>query len=134
MNFASQNDTNNLDSEFVSNLVSELFNHVNSKEAFKNISDLLITSLNEYKKKFSSDIETENNEFAFSEISRSEYNNIGFDFNDSTSEYLSISNDIHSVLSNCPDLANNQKLDFCNNQRYFMKLYLKKLLKKINKA
>lgn len=49
-------------------------------------------------------------------------------------EYLSISTDIHSILSSYPDLTNNQKLDYCNSQRYFMKLYLKEVLIKLHKA
>ncbi|MHA2281778.1 MAG: hypothetical protein ACXAC5_13120 [Promethearchaeota archaeon] len=49
-------------------------------------------------------------------------------------EYLSISTDIHSILLNYPDLTNDQKLDYCNNQRYFMKLYLREVITKINKA
>lgn len=48
-------------------------------------------------------------------------------------EYLSISADIHSILSNYPDLTNDQKLEYCISQRYFMKLYLKEVLIKINK-
>jgi len=48
------------------------------------------------------------------------------------SEYLSVSNDIHSILSNCPELTNNQKLDYCNSQRYFMKLYLSDIVIKLN--
>jgi hypothetical protein len=48
-------------------------------------------------------------------------------------EYLSISVDIHSILSNYPDLSSDQKLDYCNSQRYFMKLYLKEVIVKINK-
>jgi len=48
-------------------------------------------------------------------------------------EYLSISSDIHSILSNYPDLTKDQKLDYCDSQRYFMKLYLKKILIKLHK-
>jgi hypothetical protein len=107
---------------------------VNSKETFEIISDLLITSLSEYKKKFLRDIHDENNKNKFSKIDKSELNIIESDLNDSTNEYLSISNDIHSILSNCPELSNTQKLDFCNNQRYFMKLYLKMILTKLNKS
>ncbi|MFW9973029.1 MAG: hypothetical protein ACFFDF_22785 [Candidatus Odinarchaeota archaeon] len=47
-------------------------------------------------------------------------------------EYLAISNDIHTILSNCSELTYAQKLDFCTNQRYFMKLFLKNLLIKLN--
>jgi hypothetical protein len=134
LNFDAQDTFQNLDNKVISDLVSELFNHVNSKETFNHISELLITSLSEYKKKFSSDTETEDNDYTLKKINRSEYINTEYNFNNSTSEYLSISNDIHSILSNCPDLTNTQKLDFCNNQRYFMKLYLKATLTKLNKT
>ncbi|MFW9825871.1 MAG: hypothetical protein ACFFE4_23230 [Candidatus Thorarchaeota archaeon] len=53
------------------------------------------------------------------------------DLTGADSEYLSISADIHSILSNYPDLTNNQKLEYCISQRYFMKLYLKEVLIKI---
>ena len=50
----------------------------------------------------------------------------------SETEYLSISNDIHSILSNCPELDNSQKLEYCTSQRYFMKMYLKEMVVKLN--
>ncbi|MFX1568414.1 MAG: hypothetical protein ACFFCV_08605 [Promethearchaeota archaeon] len=93
---------------------------------------MLINSLSEYRKRFSSDIEPRNVTNIVNEINKGQFNNVRDNVKDSTSEYLSISNDIHSILSNCPDLTNTQKLDFCNNQRYFMKLYLKEILIKIN--
>lgn len=34
---------------------------------------------------------------------------------------------IHAILLNCVNLSKKQKLEFCNSERYFMKLYLKKL-------
>lgn len=34
---------------------------------------------------------------------------------------------IHAILLNCVNLNKKQKLEFCNSERYFMKLYLKKL-------
>lgn len=132
MNFFDQNNLQNLDNNTISNLVSELFNHITSKETFKYISDLLITSLSDYKKRFSLDRETENVESPFNKINKSESSNSRYGFNSSNNEYLSISNNIHTILSNCQDLTNGQKLDFCNNQRYFMKLYLKEIIIKIN--
>ena len=36
---------------------------------------------------------------------------------------------IHAILLNCVNLSKKQKLEFCNSERYFMKLYLKKLRK-----
>jgi hypothetical protein len=118
----------------ISNLVSELFNQVNSKESSNYISDLLINSLSEYKKKYPIESVCENkgpslNLIKNNEIKRSEYKS-----NNSKKEYLAISNDIHSILSNCSELTNSQKLDFCTNQRYFMKLYLKQVIIKLNKA
>ena len=40
---------------------------------------------------------------------------------------------IHSILLNCGNLSKNQKLEFCESERYFMKLYLKKLMKQNEK-
>ncbi|KKL54544.1 hypothetical protein LCGC14_2264340 [marine sediment metagenome] len=38
---------------------------------------------------------------------------------------------IHSILLNCINLSKKDKLEFCNSQRYFMKLYLKKFRDKM---
>lgn len=114
--------------------MSELINHINSKESFKYISDLLITSLSEYKKKFPIESSFENKESSFSKINNNEIISSQYVLGGSKDEYLAISSDIHSILSNCSELTNTQKLDFCNNQRYFMKLFLKELLIKLNEA
>ncbi|MFX0004651.1 MAG: hypothetical protein ACFE9C_04765 [Candidatus Hodarchaeota archaeon] len=37
---------------------------------------------------------------------------------------------IHAILLNCLNLSKQQKLEFCESERYFMKLYLKKLKNK----
>jgi len=34
---------------------------------------------------------------------------------------------IHAILLNCSNLSKMQKLEFCESERYFMKLYLQKL-------
>ena len=39
---------------------------------------------------------------------------------------------IHAILLNCMNLSKNQKLEFTESERYFMKLYLKKLKDKID--
>ncbi|MHA2039314.1 MAG: hypothetical protein ACW972_00205 [Promethearchaeota archaeon] len=67
-------------------------------------------------------IENKNQPFSFSKANLTK----------AEEEYLSISVDIHSILSNYPELTSDQKLDYCNSQRYFMKLYLKEVLVKIN--
>jgi hypothetical protein len=38
---------------------------------------------------------------------------------------------IHAILLNCINLNEKEKLDFCNSERYFMKLYLKELKDKL---
>ncbi len=44
-----------------------------------------------------------------------------------TDEDLLTLHKIHSILLNCINLSKKDKLEFCNSQRYFMKLYLKKM-------
>lgn len=46
-------------------------------------------------------------------------------------EDLSTLQKIHAILLNCINLNEKQKLEFCTSQRYFMKLYLKKLREKL---
>lgn len=115
-------------------MVSELFHHINSQESFNYISDLLITSLSKYKDKITTESHSKQKETDVEKINVNKNTILQSDLNDSKNEYLAISNDIRSILSNCPELNNIQKLDFCVNQRYFMKLYLKKLLIQINQA
>ncbi len=38
---------------------------------------------------------------------------------------------VHSYLLNNDELTNTQKLDYCNMERYFMKAYLKEIMKKV---
>ena len=116
---------------FISDLVSELFDHIDSKDYFNFISDLLLTSLSIYKKKFSVEndlIIPEKTGYPNDEIGSSSFQQ---NLSNVETEYLSISNDIHSILSNCPDLSRDQKLDYCNSQRYFMKMYLKEIVVKL---
>jgi restriction endonuclease Mrr len=42
-------------------------------------------------------------------------------------ENLTTLKKIHAILLNCLNLSKQQKLEFCESERYFMKLYLKKL-------
>ncbi|MCK4779517.1 MAG: hypothetical protein KAT57_04985 [Candidatus Lokiarchaeota archaeon] len=118
----------------ITELVSELFNHINSQESFDYISDLLINSLSKYKNTISTESYSEQKEIYGEKINVNDINTLQYDLDESKNEYLAISNDIHSILSNCQELTNGQKLDFCNNQRYFMKLFLKELLIKLNKV
>jgi hypothetical protein len=45
-------------------------------------------------------------------------------------ENLTTLKKIHAILLNCLNLSKQQKLEFCESERYFMKLYLKKLKNK----
>ena len=42
--------------------------------------------------------------------------------------YMAIIKKIHKILADCPDLTKEQKLDYCNIERYFIKLYLKEAI------
>ena len=42
-------------------------------------------------------------------------------------ENLTTLQKIHAILLNCSNLSKKQKLEFCESERYFMKLYLTKL-------
>jgi hypothetical protein len=65
----------------------------------------------------------------FEELDLSIFSNINLD-KKLTKFYGKIVN-IHFFLSNNKELSNTQKLDYCTIERYFMKLYLKEMMKKI---
>ena len=44
-----------------------------------------------------------------------------------TNDNLIILNEIKAILQNCSNLTNKQKLEYCNSQRFFMKIYLKEI-------
>lgn len=115
----------------ISDIVSELLKHIDSKESFDFISDLLLTSLNIYQKKFSIENAPFLKEKEFGETNRRKNLGVKYETCDSIIEYLTISNEIHLVLSGCPDLTKNQKLDYCSSQRYFMKMYMKEIMTRL---
>lgn len=47
-------------------------------------------------------------------------------------EYMIMMDDIHSLLKNYSDLSIDQKLEYCNSERYYMRMYLKHAMIKIN--
>lgn len=49
-------------------------------------------------------------------------------------EDLSTLHKIHAILLNCINLDEKAKLEFCSSQRYFMKLYLKKVREKLKNS
>jgi len=129
----SHNEFQDLNNNIICNLISELFSHINSKEKFNYISNFFLNSLGKYKKKFQIESFIEYKECSLSKDCSNEIKNSQYIIANPEDEYLAISNDLHTILSNCSEFSNSQKLDFCNNQRYFMKLYLKELLTKLNK-
>ncbi len=64
----------------------------------------------------------------FEKLDINSFTNTNFD-NKLTKFYDKIIN-IHFFLSNNKELTNNQKLDYCTIERYFMKLYLREMMKK----
>lgn len=40
---------------------------------------------------------------------------------------------VHAILLNCINLTRKQKLEYAESERYFMKSYLKKLIKKLKR-
>jgi len=116
----------------ISKLVSELFNEINSKEDLNYFSNILSTSLSEYNKRFQVENYAEITASSFNKIGNNEFIKTKYISPSTEDEYLSILNDLHAILLSCSEFSNSQKLEFCNNQRYFMKKYLKELLIKLN--
>ena len=46
------------------------------------------------------------------------------------SENLLILRKLHKILQNSQNLTDEQKLDYCKSERYFMKLYLKEIARR----
>ena len=46
-------------------------------------------------------------------------------------DHLDMIQKIHFILKNTQDLTQKQKYDYCSSQRFFMKLYLKKIVDRI---
>ncbi len=54
-------------------------------------------------------------------------------FDTNKRENLELVKEIHDILLNHKTLSLRQKIDFCKNQRYFMKLYLREILKSLRR-
>ena len=92
---------------------------------------MLLTSLSIHKKKYSIENSLLSHEKTLEIINNIDRNSFNQKSTDVKTEYLSISNDIHSILANCPDLSRDQKLDYCDSQRYFMKMYMNEIVVKL---
>jgi len=113
--------------ELLSGFVSELFNHKHSGEAMKNVSNLIVLSLNSFKNNRQNRVTSKKEtDLFFSSIS--EYRNVNKqEINDPLKKYVRILNSIHSIVSNCPYLTGNEKLEYCNIERYFIKSFFREL-------
>ena len=58
-----------------------------------------------------------------------EVNDSSINISEGTSEHLLTLRKLHKILQNGQHLTGKQKLDFCDSERYFMKLYLRELNK-----
>lgn len=54
---------------------------------------------------------------------------LNFSHMQNSDENLETVKKIHSILSNCSNLTQEQKWDYCRGERYFMKLFLKKFVR-----
>jgi len=52
-------------------------------------------------------------------------------YNRIVDDHLEMIKKIHFILENSQDLSQKQKFDYCNSQRFFMKLYLKRISSRI---
>ncbi|MFX0071014.1 MAG: hypothetical protein ACFFAO_07985 [Candidatus Hermodarchaeota archaeon] len=113
--------------QFISELVSMMFFQKNSNISFKNLSDLIILSL-----------QAPENIFANILFSRKKGSNVSKNSsltyflnqknNKNKEECLLLLNKIRSIFDKSPDLNNQQKLNYCSIERHFMKLFLKTCL------
>lgn len=56
-------------------------------------------------------------------------NNSTVNVSKNSSEHLLMLRKLHKVLKNGQNLSSKQRLDYCDSERYFMKLYLRELNK-----
>ena len=107
--------------------VSELFTHKNSEDTIKNVSNLIVLSLKLFKNNSQNiDMSKHGVNIFFESISGYRNKNTQKTNNPFT-KYGRILDILHSIIANCPDLTNNEKLEYCNIERYFIKSVFKEL-------
>jgi hypothetical protein len=84
---------------------------------------------------FSEDILHKSHRFeseSFIEVRNGDFNSKIYDLsNRFNNRNLDTIKKIHILLKNAQDLTQKQKYDYCNSQRFFMKLYLKSISERI---
>jgi hypothetical protein len=97
----------------------------NVEDGFRYDESVIVTNFN-LQKSIISELKFNNNNFAKAN------NNILKQINDSVKEnHLNTIKEIHHILKSDNNLTQNQKFTFCNSQRFFMKLYLKRICRDI---
>jgi len=93
----------------------------NVENDFRFNESAIITNYNLQKSKYSETL-------TFNDNLVKDDNSILQQINDSVKDnHLNLIKEIHQILKSSKNLTLNQKFGFCNSQRFFMKLYLKRI-------
>jgi len=107
------------------------FRNQKPKESFKNISKLIVLLLNTPGIEIPSTYFQGNPENIVKEIYYEFKSILEHESENEVNKYFKTLEQIPPLIAGCPELTNKQKLDYCNIERSFMKLYLKDLLIKL---
>ena len=128
-----EGDSQEFSSNFFSKLLALFFKDQGPNECFKNISKLIVLLLNAPGMEIPSKLFHGNIENVVKEIYYEFKNILKHESEIEVNKYFKTLEQVPPLISNCPELTNKQKLDYCNCERSFMKLYLKDLLLKLKK-
>ena len=130
---ASKGDSHEVSSTFFSKLLALFFKDQGPNESFKNISKLIVLLLNTPGIEIPSKFFNGSIENIVKEIYYEFKNLLKREPEDKINKYFKTLEKVPPLISDCPELTNKQKLDYCNCERAFMKLYLRDLLFKLKK-
>jgi len=126
-----EGDSQKIKSTFFSKLLSLFFRNQKPNESFKNISKLIVLLLNTPGIEIPNTYFQGNTENIVKEIYYEFKSILKRESENEVNQYFKTLEKIPPLITNCPELTNKQKLDYCNIERSFMKLYLKDLLTKL---
>ena len=126
-------DSQEVSPTFFSKLLVLFFKDQSPNESFKNISKLIVLLLNTPRIEIPSKFFNGSIENIVKEIYYEFKNILKRESEDAVNEYFRTLEKVPPLISDCPELTNKQKLDYCNCERAFMKLYLRDLLFKLKK-
>ena len=113
--------------DLLSMFVSELFTHKNSEDAIKNVSNLIVLSLKSFKNNHQNDLVSKQEMNSFFEGITEYRNKNNQKTNNPFVKYGNMIDVIHTIVANCPYLTHNEKLEYCNIERYYIKSVFKEL-------